>query len=128
MFKLNVFFNKVLTISLYYKDTVEPHYIKDVQKQPFADRCSWEILRKTSILESLFRGATKFYFMYYSRVVSILFSASLYKSAFSAYSFRKARFSSFVFLCLWLLSFSFVLCFEVNIFLKDLVKFYNQGI
>ena len=32
-------------------------------------------------------GATKLYFMYYSRVVIILFSTGLEKSAFSAYSF-----------------------------------------
>ena len=42
-----------------------------------------------------FKGATKMYFMYYSRVVSTLFSAGLHKSAFSTYSFDKTRFSSF---------------------------------
>ena len=35
------------------------------------------------------------YFMYYWRVVIVLFTMGLYKSAFSTYSFRKARFSSF---------------------------------
>ena len=47
------------------------------------------------------------YFMYYSRVVSILFSTGLYKSAFPTYSFDKTRFSSFLFLYLWLLIFGF---------------------
>ena len=42
-----------------------------------------------------FKGAMKLYFMYYSRVVIILFSTGLYKSAFSTYSFGKTRFSSF---------------------------------
>ena len=32
-----------------------------------------------------FKGATKFYFMYYSRAVIILLSTGLYKSAFSIY-------------------------------------------
>ena len=32
-----------------------------------------------------FKGATKFYFMYYSRVIIILVSTGLYKSAFSIY-------------------------------------------
>ena len=41
------------------------------------------------------KGATKFYFMYYSRVVIILFSTGLYKSAFSTCSFGKTSFSSF---------------------------------
>ena len=36
--------------------------------------------------------------MYYFRVVIILFSAGLYKSAFSTYDFGKASFSSFCFL------------------------------
>ena len=66
--------------------------------------------------------------MYYSRVVSILFSTGLYKSAFSTYSFGRTRFSSFAFLYLWLLIFSFALCFEFNVFLKDLIALYNQGI
>ena len=79
-------------------------------------------------LNNLFKGATKFYFMCYSRVVSVLFSTGLYKSAFSTYSFVKARFPSLVFLYLWLLIYSFVLCFEFNVFLKDLITFYNRGI
>ena len=32
-----------------------------------------------------FKGATRFYFLYYSRVVIILLSTGLYKSAFSTY-------------------------------------------
>ena len=39
--EIKCFFNKVLTISLYCKDMVEPmdepYYIRGVQKQPFAD-------------------------------------------------------------------------------------------
>ena len=73
------------------------------------------------------KGDTKLYFMYYSRVVSILFSTGLHKSVFSSYSFGKTRFSSFVFLYLWFLIFSFALCFEFNVFLKGLLTLYNQG-
>ena len=44
----------------------------------------------------IFKGATKLlYFMRYSRMVIILFSTDLYKSAFSNYSFGKTRFLSF---------------------------------
>ena len=60
------------------------------------------------------KRTTKLYFMYYSRLVSILFSKDLYMSAFSTYSFGKTRFSSFVFLYLWLLIFSVAVCFEFN--------------
>ena len=42
-----------------------------------------------------FKGATKLYFMYYLRVVVILFSTGLCKSAYSDFSFGKTRFSSF---------------------------------
>ena len=65
--------------------------------------------------------------MYYSRVVSILLSMGLYKSEFSTYSFGKTVFV-FRVSYLWLLIFSFALCFEFNIFLKDLTTLYNQGI
>ena len=41
------------------------------------------------------KGATKLYFMYYFRVVIVLFSTDLYKSAFSTYSFGETSFSSF---------------------------------
>ena len=41
------------------------------------------------------KGATKLFFMYYFRVVIILFSTGLYKSAFSTYDFGKTSFSSF---------------------------------
>ena len=43
----------------------------------------------------MFKGTTKLYFLYYSRVVIILFSTGLYKSAFSTYFFGKMKFSSF---------------------------------
>ena len=56
------------------------------------------------------KEATEFYFIYYSRVVSILFSTDFCKSAFSTHSFGKARFSSFMLLYLWLLIFNFALC------------------
>ena len=39
-----------------------------------------------------FNGATKLYFMYNSRLVSILFIESLYKSTFSTHSFGKLSF------------------------------------
>ena len=48
----------------------------------------------------LIKGATKLYFMYYFRVVIILFSTGLYKSAFSTYDFGKTSFSSFCVLVL----------------------------
>ena len=37
-------------------------------------------------------GATELYFMHYSRVVITLFNIDQYKSAFSAYSFKKLVF------------------------------------
>ena len=43
------------------------------------------------------KGAAKLYFMYYSRLVIVLFSAGLYKSAFSAYSVVKLGFRVSVF-------------------------------
>ena len=48
-----------------------------------------------SIWDFVIKGATKLHFMYHSRVVIVLFSARLYKSAFSTYSFGKTSFSSF---------------------------------
>ena len=54
-------------------------------------------------------GATKLYFTYYLRVVSILLSTGSYKSAFSTYYFDKTRFLSFMFLYRWFLIFSFPL-------------------
>ena len=48
-----------------------------------------------SFSNTFFKGATKLHFTDYSRVVIILFSTGLYKSAFSTYSFGKTRFSSF---------------------------------
>ena len=63
----------------------------------------------------ILKGATKLFFIHYLRAVIILFSASLYKSAFSAYSFGKTRFSSFCVLvfcvCVSMFSFSFFFFF-----------------
>ena len=41
------------------------------------------------------KGATQLYFMFYFRVVIILFNTGLYKSAFSAYKFGKTSFPYF---------------------------------
>ena len=46
-------------------------------------------------IQDAFKGATKLYFMYCSRVVIILFSPGLYKSAFFYLFFGKFSFSSF---------------------------------
>ena len=72
-------------------------------------------------LDSAFKGATKLYSMYYSRVVIILCSADLYKSAFSTYYFGKTRFLFFCVLVFrvsvsLVLIFSFAQCFEFNAF------------
>ena len=75
--------------------------------------------------------------MYYTRVVIILFRMVLCKSAFYTCSFGKTRFLSlcvlvfcvslsfyylfyYLFLYLFLKTFSFALCSELNVFLKDL--------
>ena len=61
----------------------------------------------------LFKRATKLYFMYYSRVVIILFSTGLYKFAFCTYSFGKTRFLYFcvlVFRASVSLDFNFYFC------------------
>ena len=70
------------------------------------------------------------YFMHYSLVVTILFSTSLYRSAFSTYSSDKTWFTSFCvfdFSCFYYFRFSFLLfsalCFESNVISKDLIKF-----
>ena len=74
-----------------------------------------------------FKRAAKLYFMYCSRVVIILFSTSLCKSAFSTCPFDKTRFSSF-----WVsvsLAFNFkffALCFELNVFLKLVPAIFYQ--
>ena len=64
--KMKCLLNKVLTISLYYKDMVELYYVKGVQKQPFADvlqnRCSWKFCwthGKTPTLELLFNNVAR---------------------------------------------------------------------
>ena len=60
-----------------------------------------------------FKGSAKLYFVYYSRVVIILFSAGLYKSAFSIYSFNKTGFLSF---CVWFFCVSMSLVFSFQFF------------
>ena len=88
------------------------------------------------MLEKLFftyviKGATKLYFMHYLRVVIILLSKGFYKSAFSAYSLGKTRFSSF-----WVLDFHisisldfsfyfFCSMFWIHCHLKKLKTFFN---
>ena len=66
---------------------------------------------------SIFKGAMKLYFMYYSRVVIYLFSTELYKSAFSNYSFRKLVF------LLSLFSFLFIWCFKFDVISKNFILF-----
>ena len=83
-----------------------------------------KIVKRSSFL----KGATKLYFIHYSHMVSILLSAGLQKSVISTCYFGKTMFLSFVFQYLWLLIFSFALCFELNVSLKDLITSYNQGI
>ena len=82
-----------------------------------------KIVKRSSFL----KGATKLYFIHYSHMVSTLLSAGLQKSVISTCYFGKTMFSSFVFQYLWLLIFSFALCFELNVSLKDLITLYNQG-
>ena len=63
-----------------------------------------------------FEGAAKLYFILYFRVVIILFSTGLYKSAFSAYDFGKTSFSSFyvlVFSCFCIFGFQFLVSLYV---------------
>ena len=48
------------------------------------------------------KGAPKLYFMHYSCVVTILLTADLYKSVFSAYTFKKLVFRLFVFYVFWI--------------------------
>ena len=78
------------------------------------------------------KGATKLYFMCYSRVVIILFNTGLYRSGFSTYSFDKIRFSSscvlifHVSVSLAFLLFSFSdLCLEFNVISKVLITSFN---
>ena len=73
-----------------------------------------------------FKGAIKLYFMHCLRVVIILVSTGLYKSAFSTYFFFwKTRFSSFCVLVFHVSKifgfylFFFVLCFEFNVILNN---------
>ena len=70
------------------------------------------------------KGATKSYPMYYSRVVIILFSAGLYKSAFSTYSFDKTSFSSFCVLAFRLsVSLAFIFIKENSTFYKSMLLY-----
>ena len=63
-----------------------------------------------------FKGARKLCFMHYSRMVIILFSTGLCKSAFSICSFSKTRFSSFqVSVCVCLV-FSFQFFYSLILF------------
>ena len=67
--------------------------------------------------------ATKLCFLHCFHVVIVLFCTGLYKSAFSTYYCGKTSFSSFCALVfrvsdLWVLIFSFALCFEFNVFSK----------
>ena len=59
------------------------------------------------------KGAAKLYFMYYFRVVIILFSTGLYKSAFSTHDIGKTNFSSF-----WCFGVFGVLVFRVSVSLR----------
>ena len=85
----------------------------------------------------ILKGATKLFFIHYLRAVIILFSTSLYKSAFSAYSFGKTRFSSFcvldfcVSVSMFSFSFYFFFTFWIQCHLKRLnniyiIREYNQ--
>ena len=78
-----------------------------------------------------FEGATKFNFMYYFRVVIVLFRTGLYKSAFSIYVFGKTSFSFFcvlVFRVSVSLGFHFYFCsmFWIQCLLKDLITLCYQ--
>ena len=57
-----------------------------------------------------FKGATKLYFMNYSRVVIIFYRTGLQKSGFPTYSFGKTRFSSF-YVLVFCVSVSLCFCF-----------------
>ena len=82
-------------------------------REKFVEFCTDLTLFMSNVI-----GATKLYFMYYSRVVIVFFSTGLEKSAFSAYSFgfciSMFHFFVFLFLCY------FALCFEFNV-LIDLI-------
>ena len=81
-----------------------------------------------SFSNTFFKGATKLHFTDYSRVVIILFSTGLYKSAFSTYSFGKITFLSFcvlvfhVSISLVFSLYCFCSMFEFNVISKDLLK------
>ena len=73
----------------------------------------------------IFKGATKLYYMHYSRVVIILFSKGLCKSAFSILLVKLGfRHSGFWFFVFFVLVFRFsILHFEFNIISKNLITF-----
>ena len=73
--------------------------------------CFWFLYFFTWVIT---KGATKFHFTHYLRVVIILFRTGLYKSALSTSSFGKTRFLSFCF---------FVFCVSVFCFLVFLSIF-----
>ena len=80
-----------------------------------------------------FKGATKFCFVHYSRVVMIFFSAGLYKPKFCTYYFISLDFCfSLFFFCFFrvfvpLVFRFFGLWFEFNSILKDLITFINSA-
>ena len=83
-----------------------------------------------------FKGATKFCFVHYSRVVMIFFSAVLYKPKFCTYYFISLDFCFSLLFFLWLFFFRvfgplvfrfFGLWFEFNSILKDLKTFINSA-
>ena len=76
---------------------------------------NWRHANTVSRLTVVAKGATKLYFMYYLRVVIILFSTGLYKLAFPTCSFGKTRFSS---LC--------VLVFRISVSLPFNFQFWSM--
>ena len=78
-----------------YITTYRLYFLKEIVIVMYSKKMKAKGL-KEDIWKSFFRkGATKLYFMFYFRVVIILFSTGLYKSAFSTYDFGKTSFSSF---------------------------------
>ena len=89
--------------------------ILEVEKFSFQRAISKFVSEHDIPLDLVLKGATKLYFMRYSRVVIILFSTDLYNSVFSTYSFGKTRFSFFCVLLFhvsifWLLVFAAFAC------------------
>ena len=89
--------------------------ILEVEKLSFQRAISKFVSEHDIPLDLVLKGATKLYFMRYSRVVIILFSTDLYNSVFSTYSFGKTRVSFFCVLLFhvsifWLLVFAAFAC------------------